>query len=83
MVSTEASVFGEYVADCLFSGPNERISPSADRDSPFSMISDDPVDIEAMTRAAHDGQLVIMSDWDHLPSNEYMDALKETGYDIL
>jgi hypothetical protein len=47
------------------------------------MISDDPADIEAMTKAAHDSQLVMMSDWDHLPSNEYMDALKDTGYDIL
>lgn len=47
------------------------------------MISDDPADIEAMTKAAHDAQLVMMSDWDHLSSNEYMDAMKETGYDIL
>jgi hypothetical protein len=47
------------------------------------MISNDPADIEAMTKAAHDAQLVIMSDWDHLPSNQYMDALRETGYDIL
>jgi L-serine deaminase len=47
------------------------------------MISDDPSDIEAMTKAAHDAQLVMMSDWDHLPSDEYMDALRKTGYDIL
>ena len=47
------------------------------------MISDDPADIEAMTNAAHDAQLVMMSDWSHLPSNEYMDALRDTGYDIL
>lgn len=47
------------------------------------MISDDPADIEAMTKAAHDAQLVVMSDWSHFPSNEYMNALKETGYDIL
>jgi hypothetical protein len=78
-----AFVFGEYAEHCLSCGSNKRISPSADRESPFSMISDDPTDIAAMTKAAHDSQLVMMSDWDHLPANEYMDALRDTGYDIL
>lgn len=47
------------------------------------MISDDPVDIKAMTKAAQDPQLIILSDWDHLPSDEYMKVMAETGYDIL
>jgi selenocysteine lyase/cysteine desulfurase len=47
------------------------------------MISDDPTDIAAMTKAAHDAQLVMLSDWAHLPSDQYMDVLRKTGYDIL
>ncbi|KAJ5812954.1 hypothetical protein N7447_009977 [Penicillium robsamsonii] len=85
----KATTYGTYwyhahdkdrIMDGLYGGI--RIRPSADQESPFSMISDDPADIEAMTKAAHDAQLVMMSDWDHLPSNEYMDALRDTGYDI-
>ena len=78
-----AFVFGERATYCLRCSSNKGISPSADRESPFSMISDDPADIEAMTNAAHDAQWVMMSDWSHRPSNEYMDALRDTGYDIL
>lgn len=26
---------------------------------------------------------VVLSDWDHLKSGEYMKAMEETGYDIL
>lgn len=81
--STVGFVFGEYLVILLQCSFNRRASPSANRESPFSMISDDPSDIEAMTKAAHDAQLVMMSDWDHLPSDEYMDALRKTGYDIL
>ncbi|EAW14604.1 laccase abr2 [Aspergillus clavatus NRRL 1] len=58
------------------------IRPRKDRDSPFAMISDDPSDIKAMKRAERDGQLVVLSDWDHLTSEEYMGALRSTGYDI-
>lgn len=57
--------------------------PSCDCDSPFWMISDDPDDIEAMKRAEENAEIVIASDWDHLTSDAYMDALKESGYDIL
>lgn len=57
--------------------------PSCDCDSPFWMISDDPDDIEDMKRAEANSEVVIASDWDHLTSDAYMDALKESGYDIL
>ncbi|KAJ5884439.1 hypothetical protein N7504_012011 [Penicillium tannophilum] len=58
------------------------IRPSADRDSPFSMISDDPDDIEAMEKARDNPHLVTLSDWDHLTSDAYMQAERESGYDI-
>lgn len=60
-----------------------RDRPSPNRDSPFSMISNDPADIEAMKRAERNGKLVMLSDWDHLTGEEYMKAMEETGYDIL
>ncbi|KAJ5949286.1 hypothetical protein N7454_000870 [Penicillium verhagenii] len=58
------------------------IRPSANRDSPFSMISDDPTDIKAMEIARDNPQIVILSDWDHLTSDAYMQAEMESGYDI-
>ncbi|KAJ5777581.1 hypothetical protein N7520_000827 [Penicillium odoratum] len=58
------------------------IRPSPDRDSPFSLISNDPADIEAMERARNDPQIVTLSDWDHLTSDAYMQAERESGYDI-
>lgn len=57
--------------------------PRPNRDSPFSMISDDPADIRAMKQAERNGKLVMLSDWDHLTGQEYMKAMEETGYDIL
>jgi len=47
------------------------------------MISDNPDDIKAMKKAAHEPHLIVLSDWNHLPSDAYMKVLKETGYDIL
>jgi hypothetical protein len=47
------------------------------------MISNDPEDIQAMESARDHPQLVVLSDWDHLTSDAYMQAEKESGYDIL
>lgn len=47
------------------------------------MISEDPNDIEAMNIAERNANLVVLSDWDHLTSDAYMQAIMETGYDIL
>ncbi|KAI2785676.1 Laccase abr2 [Penicillium oxalicum] len=58
------------------------IRPAANRESPFSMISSDPAEIEAMKTAASNPQLVVLSDWDHLTSDAYMQAMRESGYDI-
>ncbi|KAJ5107486.1 hypothetical protein N7456_004161 [Penicillium angulare] len=57
------------------------IRPSS-ADSPVSMISSDPKDIEAMENARRNPQLVVLSDWDHLTSDAYMQAEMDTGYDI-
>lgn len=57
--------------------------PSPNRQNPFSMISNDPNDLEAMEKAERDTELVVLSDWDHLTSDEYMQTMEDTGYDIL
>lgn len=36
-----------------------------------------------MKEAEKNGNLVVLSDWSHFTSERYMDALRETGYDIL
>ena len=57
--------------------------PSPDRGNPFSIISNDPDDLAAMKKAEQDTVPVVLSDWDHLTSDEYMQAMEDTGYDIL
>lgn len=47
------------------------------------MISDDPDDLEAMRLAENNANLVVLSDWNHLTSDAYMQAVSESGYDIL
>jgi hypothetical protein len=47
------------------------------------MISNNLNDIEAMKLAEKNANLVLLSDWDHLTSDSYMQVLMETGYDIL
>ncbi|KAL4892277.1 multicopper oxidase-domain-containing protein [Aspergillus ambiguus] len=59
-----------------------RIRPSEKTSHPFGLISDNSDEIQSMKYAERHGELVVLSDWDHLTSEEYMDALKDTGYDI-
>ena len=80
---TAQYLFGEC-ASCSRKLKDLHVSrPAANRESPFSMISSDPAEIEAMKTAASNPQLVVLSDWDHLTSDAYMQAMRESGYDIL
>lgn len=36
-----------------------------------------------MKKAEYDTKPIILSDWDHLKSADYMEAMEKTGYDIL
>lgn len=47
------------------------------------MISNDPNDLSAIKQAERNTIPVVLSDWDHLPSEDYMKAMEDTGYDIL
>ncbi|KAF9883864.1 hypothetical protein FE257_002707 [Aspergillus nanangensis] len=85
----KANTYGTYwyhahdkseIMDGLY-GPI-RIRPSSGTESPFSMISEDSDDIEAMKSAEKHGQLVVLSDWEHFTSAEYINTMNETGYDI-
>lgn len=57
--------------------------PSPDRENPFSRISSNPEDLKAMKEAEQNPILVVLSDWDHLTGIDYMQAIEDTGYDIL
>ena len=39
--------------------------------------------VKAMERAQADPQLILLSDWDHLTSWDYLDAQSLSGADIL
>lgn len=47
------------------------------------MITTDESELRAIKNAEHNAELIVVSDWTQFTSVEYMDALKETGYDIL
>jgi hypothetical protein len=57
--------------------------PKKGRPDPFHLISNNTDDIVAMRRAANDPNLVIMSDWNHVSSQEYLEAEEVSGLDIL
>lgn len=60
-----------------------RYRPSPNRQNPFAAISKNDEDQRAMKEAERNPVSVVLSDWDHLTSEDYMKALEDTGYDIL
>jgi hypothetical protein len=47
------------------------------------MITTDENELKAIKEAEHNAKLIVVSDWSQYTSVDYMDALKQTGYDIL
>jgi hypothetical protein len=47
------------------------------------MITNDTAELEKIRIAEQYAELVMVSDWTQYTSFEYMDAMKQTGYDIL
>lgn len=47
------------------------------------MISTSEREIMEMKMAEENGEVIVLSDWSHFTSERYMEALRETGYDIL
>lgn len=58
-------------------------SPSPKRETPFSMITNNTTELESIRTAEKYPELIMVSDWSQYTSFEYMDAMKQTGYDIL
>lgn len=49
----------------------------------WSKISQDPEDIEAMDKAAANPQLMVLSDWSRLTSDEYWRVIEESKILVL
>lgn len=47
------------------------------------MITNDTTELEKIRMAEQYPELIMLSDWSQYTSFEYMDAMKQTGYDIL
>lgn len=47
------------------------------------MITTDATELSAIRKAVQNAELIVVSDWSQYTSFEYMDAMKQTGYDIL
>ncbi|KAJ5795216.1 Multicopper oxidase type 2 [Penicillium paradoxum] len=58
------------------------INPGPEVPQPFHLISDNTQDIAAMKNAEKNPQLVILSDWDHLTSDEYQKVMEESRLDV-
>ena len=64
--------------------PVDRLArPRLEETSPFSLISSDTADVAAMQAAGETARILLLSDWTHLTSDEYIALEKETGYDLL
>lgn len=50
---------------------------------PWSLISEDPVEIEAMERAVNSPRIMLLSDWDYYNSSEYKAAEINSHLQIL
>ncbi|KAL1970786.1 hypothetical protein VTN77DRAFT_2620 [Rasamsonia byssochlamydoides] len=74
------SHYDNTMADGLY-GPIW-IRPKRHTPTPFHLISNDPEDLEAMHRTERDPRLVVLSDWEHLTSEEYFNLQKISGLDI-
>ena len=59
------------------------VRPTPSDSSPFSSIASDAQSLTAMKRAEANPKLAMLSDWDHLTSEEYINAEKVSGLDIL
>ena len=57
--------------------------PASTEPSPFSLIANDSKDLAAMQKAEASAKPVLVSDWTHLTSEEFIAAEEATGYDIL
>ncbi|KAK4693981.1 hypothetical protein P7C71_g3514, partial [Lecanoromycetidae sp. Uapishka_2] len=58
------------------------IQPKPDEPSPFAFISNDSKSLMAMRVAEATAQPLLLSDWSHLTSDQYMAAEQATGYDL-
>lgn len=47
------------------------------------MITTNATELSAMRHAVQNAELIVVSDWSQYTSFEYMDAMVQTGYDIL
>jgi hypothetical protein len=57
--------------------------PKPDTPAPWSLISKDKSHIQAMKKAANNPIPVLVSDWTHVKSWNYMEAEEASGYTIL
>ena len=57
--------------------------PASTEPSPFSLIASDSKNLTALKRAEASAKPVVVSDWTHLTSDEFLAAEEATGYDIL
>ena len=58
-------------------------SPPPGTQTPLSEIANSTKDLAAMQRADSDPTLVMLSDWDHLTSEEYQAAERASNLDLL
>ena len=57
--------------------------PASTEPSPFSLIASDSKSLTDMKKAEASAKPVVVSDWTHLTSDEFLAAEEATGYDIL
>ena len=82
---TDRSSLSMTCENYIFDGSAHRYDhrPASTEPSPFSLIASDKKNLTAIKKAEASATPVVVSDWTHLTSDEFLAAEEETGYDIL
>ena len=76
-----STTYKSYTLDASAHRYNHR--PASTEPSPFGLIANDSNSLAAMKKAEASAKPVVVSDWTHLTSDEFLAAEEATGYDIL
>lgn len=72
-----------FYPSATVSRKSNQYSPAPDVPQPFSLISSNAQDIQAMQRAEQNPQLVMLSDWDRLTSEQYQQVQVDSRLNVV
>ena len=60
-----------------------RKRPKSNAPTPFGLISNDSKEVEKMEKAARNPEILVVSDWSNITSDDYFQGMVDSKLDIL